>query len=532
MASCANQVTPSGGAKDESPPQPLKFSPANGSVFFTSQEIVIEFDEYFQANDVFNQLVISPPLSTTPDVKVKGKKLIIRLSETLRDSTTYTINFGESIKDIKENNVLENFTYVFSTGSYIDSMQITGSVRDVLTGKNAEKIYVVLYPAGNDTLFRTTKPYYFAKTNTAGAFQINNIKEGLYTIYAIEDQNFNFYYDLPNERIAFTDSIIKIDSAVQPVQLFLFLENNTKQQLLSAKSYRFGLSQLAFATNADSVNITYAGNAKENIRLEKNATGDTIFFWHPDAYLTEHSFNIKYDSIDTLLTVQVKALPPDSNLRTIQNSFVSNALPASRGGDTSKLFTGWDLDKKVILFFANPLVEITPEMFQVTNDSTKESFQPQVFIDSLNSRILNIQFPWVQRTRYTITISEGATKDLYQLQNAAAVFFIETRKTEDYGNVKFNFSNTSTAQAILQFMKSDNTVINQKILNAGIETQLTYNYLLPGKYVFRVIKDANGNGKWDAGSLQQKKQPEQILYYPGEVTIKANWEQELKWVIE
>ncbi|MFN0275133.1 MAG: Ig-like domain-containing protein, partial [Chitinophagales bacterium] len=124
---CANQVTPSGGTKDEIPPTPEKFTPENFSTFFSADEIVVEFNEYFQATDVFNQVVISPPMEKTPDIKVKGKKLVIKLNSVLRNSTTYTINFGESIKDITEGNVLENFTYVFSTGSYIDSLTLRGT---------------------------------------------------------------------------------------------------------------------------------------------------------------------------------------------------------------------------------------------------------------------------------------------------------------------------------------------------------------------------------------------------------------------
>ncbi|MBC8046356.1 MAG: Ig-like domain-containing protein [Fimbriimonadaceae bacterium] len=529
IQSCANQVTPTGGEKDVTPPQPLSFSPKNKSTFFSVDEIEIQFDEYFQTTDIFNQVVISPPLDNQPEIKVKGKKLIIKLNNTLRDSTTYTINFGESIKDITENNVLENFTYVFSTGSYIDSLSISGNVVDILTGVNAEKAYAVLYPAGDDSLFLISKPYYFAKTNESGSFVINNIKEGNYNIYAIEDQNFNFYYDLPNERIAFSDSIIKIDTNASTITLQLFSEDKIRQKLLSAKSYRYGQSKIAFGKNTRDVQITFKGEQNIKSFFEKNITGDTLTFWHRDIYLTEHTFQIQYDTIDTIINVAVKSFPKDSVFTKNKNTFRANAEPTQRGNSTDKLITGWDMKKNIQLTFLNPLDSIFTDQFLITEDSLAQIITPEIKIDSLNKKILTINYNWQSGKKYFIHINRSATIDIFGLSNDSVSYYIQTKKIEDYGTINFDITNSKPFPLLLQFMKKDNTLLQEKIIYANTNTSITYNFLLPDKYIFRAIADRNNNGKWDTGNLSEKKQPEQIYYYPGEVTTKANWEMQLKW---
>lgn len=529
---CANQVTPTGGEKDLTPPGVKNFTPYNYSVFFNAQEIEIEFDEYFQATDIFNQIVISPPMESAPDVKVRGKKLKIIFNGSLRDSTTYTINFGESIKDITEGNVLENFTYVFSTGSYIDSLTIKGNVSDILTGKPAEKIYVVLYPTTSDTLFTTTKPYYFAKTNSVGEFQIYNIKEGAYNLYAIEDQNFNYYYDLPNERIAFADSVIFIDTTTASVQLNLFSEDKTEQNILAAKSYRYGQSQIVFSDKTDSVKVQFEGEKNERSFFEKNKAGDTMYFWHPDVYLSEHLFRIQFDTIDTILSIDVKSLSADSIITKNKNTFSCNAMPVTHAGSASQLYKGWDLSRQIDITFSNPIDSVFKDKFLVFEDTTKNTVLPEIFIDSLHKQNLTLRYNWLPEKNYMIQIQEGATKDIFGLRSDSASYYIQTKKNEDYGTIVLTIYNNQNSKLIIEFLKQDLSVLNEKNVAPNAVTPLTYQYLLPGKYFFRAIKDDNKNGRWDTGNLSEKKQPEQIIYFSTEITVKANWEMELKWVID
>lgn len=535
LNSCANQVTPTGGKTDETPPVVNSVHPDTNSVFFTADEIVFEFDEYIQATDVFNQVVISPPLENAPEIKVKGKKLIVKLNNTLRDSTTYTINFGESIKNISENIVLDNFTYAFSTGSYIDSLTVSGNVNDILTGKSVPKIYAVLYPAGGDSSFTSTKPYYFAKTNAAGDFTIRNIRSGDYDIYAIEDQNFNYYYDLPNERIAFLDSTLHIDSNnITNIDLHLFSEELFRQQLLSAKSYRYGQSQLAFAANTDTLNIQYAGSDSADGFFERNKSGDTIIFWHPDIYLNEHVFHIRYDTIDTLLHVQVKALQQDSDFLKNINDVTDGVVSMQRGTTSTagKTVIGWDLSRNIELKFRNPLDKIYRNTFIIKEDSTDNAMPVIISFDSLYKNKIIISYAWKPDTKYSVYIPPGATKDIYGLLNDSISFSIVTKKTEDYATVKCNTVNTFAYPVIIELLRKDMSVVTTRKLEPLQNTQLQFIRINAEAYTMRAIIDVNSNGKWDTGDLSEQLQPEPIIFYPVSIATKANWEIELKWEIK
>ncbi|MEK6616765.1 MAG: Ig-like domain-containing protein, partial [Bacteroidota bacterium] len=142
---CAQIVNPNGGPKDVSPPHAVKYIPDSAKTNFSTKNIVIVFDEYIQLNDLQKQLVISPPMNIQPEIKVKGKSLLIELKDTLRKNTTYTFNFGNSIRDFTEANALEDFQYVFSTGSFIDSLKLSGAVKNAFDLKTEKGILVMLY---------------------------------------------------------------------------------------------------------------------------------------------------------------------------------------------------------------------------------------------------------------------------------------------------------------------------------------------------------------------------------------------------
>jgi hypothetical protein len=196
LASCAQVVAPGGGKKDTTPPQVLKYTPDSASLNFKGKTIEILFDEFIQLKDLNTQLIISPPLEFTPDINIRGKSLIIEFNgkEVLKDNTTYCISLSNAIQDINENNAKENFSYIFSTGSYIDSLKLNGKVELAFDHKTENGILVMLYSDLNDSVVYKSLPAYFGKTNDEGLFQINNIRAGKYNIRALKDVNANYKY--------------------------------------------------------------------------------------------------------------------------------------------------------------------------------------------------------------------------------------------------------------------------------------------------------------------------------------------------
>lgn len=522
---CANIVTPSGGAKDEIAPVLDTVFPINKSLEFSSEQIVFHFNEYIQISDIFNQLIISPPVEEFPDVSVKGKKLIVKLKNELRDSTTYTLNFGESIKDITEGNILENFTYVFSTGNELDSLKLDGIVNDVITGDPKEKVYVLLYPNTSDTLFTTSKPYYFAKTNSSGQFNIENIKEGKYFIYALEDQNFNFYYDLPNEKIAFKNEEISIDSNLRNIQLALFQEQSSEQKFLGAKSFRYGQVSLFFASNTKNFSI----NSESEFLLQKNKTEDTITFWMNNVFIDTQSLEIRFNDIDTSLTIPVKSIPKDSSISKMKNAYTINIEKPVKGSSQSANRAPWDLNKNLEITFQNPLSSFTDSLITIKDDSLQTNLNAILKLDSSDLRKIIVSAQWLQFRSYDVMINQNASKDIFGITNDSASFKIKTKKAADYAQIILKIKTDSSEQIIFELLDKKLNIIKSELISGKTENKFIFSYLYPDSYKMRIIKDSNKNGKWDTGNYENKSQPEQIIYYNQEIATKSNWEIELNW---
>jgi hypothetical protein len=209
--SCAKIVAPTGGPKDEEHPLIVTVDPPDYTVNFDRKKITITFNEFIQLKDLNNNLIISPPIQEKPTIKVKGKTLVIEFNEELQDSTTYNIYFGNSVQDYNEGNPIENFQYVLSTGAYIDSLSISGKVINSFNLLPEEGVYVMLYKELEDSVPIKQIPVYLSKTNKEGLFRINNVSNNKFKLFALRDFNKNYLFDLPNEDIAFIDSLVLFD---------------------------------------------------------------------------------------------------------------------------------------------------------------------------------------------------------------------------------------------------------------------------------------------------------------------------------
>ena len=533
MYGCANVVTPTGGEKDVLPPVALSFSPDTNSLFFNTNEIKITFDEFIQLSDAFNQVLISPPLNNTPDYKVKGKTLTIKLNDTLKENTTYTINFGQSIKDITESNILNNFTYVFSTGEQLDSLQVKGRSVDMLSGKPSEKAYAVLYYEPTDTSFTTSRPYYFARIDKEGNFTIKNIRSGKYRLYVLEDMNFNYYYDLPNERIAFQDSILEVNGEIPLQKMSVFSEDKLPQSLTDIKSPRYGMTRLVFAKNASNVSIKYTGTDTAETYIARNVTGDTLTFWHSNYVLDSHKLAIQFDTTLLDRTIAIKTFPKDSDFTKQHNTFTTNAIPINKGAGAR---ADWDPERDIILKCYNPVTQLStsPKVYSdsiLLGDATW-------FTDTLDATKVYIRYPFKPETNYDIRIEAGSMHDIFGLTNLSDTIFIKTRKLDAYGTLNIALTNSSNSQLIVELIKFDLSPVQTWVLpveqfqNETHTFNIKKSYLLPGVYRIRVTKDTNGDRKWTTGELVQYRQPETIIYYPTDQNVRANWDNEIEWEIK
>ncbi len=261
ISSCAQIVSPGGGKKDITPPQVVRYSPDSAQLNFKSRSIEITFDEFVQLKDLNSQLIISPPLENEPDINLKNKKLIIDLNkkDSLKPNTTYCISFGNAIQDLNENNPIDNFRYIFSTGTYIDSLFVKGKVENAFDHKTEKGVLVMLYSDLRDSMVYKKLPEYFAKTKEDGTFQINNIRNGKYRIIALKDGNANYKYDGETESIGFVDTLIN-PSEKKNIVIDIFQESSKKVFLKKYFHPSYGKVVLVFNQGTDSLRVTNLTN--------------------------------------------------------------------------------------------------------------------------------------------------------------------------------------------------------------------------------------------------------------------------------
>ena len=233
--SCATVVTPSGGPKDITPPKMLSSQPENLSINFKGEKIIFNFDEFVQLKTPEKFLLISPPLSELPDIKVKGRSVVIKLEDSLRSNTTYNFYLGDAIVDITENNPITNFNFAFSTGPDIDSLSLSGNVTDAYTRMPVKGALVMLYTDFADSVPMKQIPVYVSRTLENGNYSFNSLASGKYRAVALVDGNSDYMYNLPTEMVGFSSD------SVQP----FYSKVNINDTSAAAKSEIQNLKQVA-----------------------------------------------------------------------------------------------------------------------------------------------------------------------------------------------------------------------------------------------------------------------------------------------
>ena len=515
LYSCAQIVPLSGGDRDVTPPKEVISVPLNGSTDFTANTIVIEFNEYIRLQNLSSQLIISPLLEETPQITVKGKKLIIKLKSELTPHTTYSFNFGNAIIDITENNAIPNFKYVFSTGTYIDSLSYSGHVIDAfeLTGK--ENIYVLLYDQFNDSIPLKELPRYVSITDKNGDFSITNIAEGKYKVFALEDINSNYLYDLPNEQIAFKEEPIQIDSSSTENVLFLFKEDNELQYVKKAESNHYGNIAVQFnlPTNDLSFHFLQPTLEKEQYLIEKNKAGDSLSIWLIDPKNIENiELEIKDNNaiIDTVTT------------HLLKQEIVSDTLPFI----TTNVSEKFHLNTPIFIASTSPIAQFLSDSIRLYEDSI---LVPSLTWDSLSLKKFELAYQFKENTPYQLVIPPATFTTIYGTKNDTIIQNFQTKKESDYGNIYLKINPDFSASYFIELYKGNRLI--RKVSYSGNET-ITYNYLTPGSYSLKLIVDENKNRRWDTGNYLEHLQPERVIFYTKDINIRANWDNEVIWNVK
>ena len=582
--SCASMGTPDGGPYDEMPPKFVGSTPRIYAVNAKNQKLELEFDEFIKLEKASEKVVVSPPQLDQPEIKVLGKKVVVELIDTLKDSTTYTIDFSDAIVDNNEGNPMGHFTYSFSTGSSIDTMEVSGTVLNAADLEPIKGIQVGLHKNLNDSAFTKLPFDRVSRTDSRGHFSIRGVAPGKYRIYALMDGNQNYLFDSKTEAIAFSDSIIvpSMMSATRQdtiwkdtltidtiktigytrfmpddIILRVFKEENTRQYFSRGQRDKENHFILKFSAKADTLPTLTGLNfdATDAFIVEPNAGNDSICYWIKDSlvyqmdtlqlkmdYLYTDSLNQLVPKTDTIylankLTRAQKEKLAKKEAEEKEKERKKKERKGEKVGPESTPFLNmkvdapstFDINKNIVLSFEEPVVRMDTSAIHV-NVKVDTLWVKTPFLlvaDSVVPRQYEILASWEPEKEYQLQIDSAAFTGLYGLQTNKVEQTLKVKKLDEYGTLLLNLPGVEQT-CIVELLDSSGKVLRQQAVTP--EGTADFYYLAPNtKYYIRMFDDRNGNKVWDTGVFETGIQPEEVYYFPKVWEMKANFEFEETW---
>ena len=509
FSSCAKKGRPSGGPKDETPPLFVIANPPYKTINFKEKQIKIEFNEYIKLKDVNSQLIISPPQKNRPLISPQGgasKYITIKIIDTLLPNTTYTFDFGNSVEDNNEGNKLENFKYVFSTGNYIDSLNLKGSVKNSYASDKVENIKMLLYKA--DTSYRDStvykrKPDYVTSTLDSSSYRFSNLKEGKYFLFALKDAAGDYLFDPRRDQLGFLkDTIVLPRDSIILKQIALF-KQEIPYSFKRASELRKGQLIFGYEGLAKDLKIDVLSDVPTNFKtisfFEKDK--DSLNLWHSPIEKDSLVFKVTNGSVIDTTVVKLRKKELDSLVVT----------PVTRGY----------LEFKDTLLFSpnNPITKIdTTKIVFIDKDTLKVPYTP--FISKTENKV-GILFDKKYDGNYNITIEPKALTDIFNQVNDTIKLRFKTKKPEDYGDITYSIQNPKNKSLIIELIDENNNLEGKALVNSS--TLVSFKFLKAKKYTVRVIYDDNNNGKWDTGNYFNRSQPEKVEYFHKDYEVRLNF---------
>lgn len=508
---CASIQKPQGGPRDKTPPKLLKATPADKTIKFDAKEIQLDFDEYFKLNNQYQEISISPAQEKIPEYRAKQKSLVIGLKDSLHKNTTYVISFGKAIGDVNENNILKNFTYVFTTGTEIDSLTISGKVINSETQQPEKDATVFIFTSKQDSaMFGKKKPSYYSTTDSSGNFKISNLHANTYKIYALKEASPNRIYDNDNELIALLPKNIQLKKDTSNINLTLFKQIPQKFRVVERKIDADGKLFFAFNKSIAQPSIRILQN--ENLNSQK-----IVVFSKEADTAKVYLRNMDFDSVKVAILSANKALDTVT-LRKGKKETYKRVLSIS-----NNLSGGLLKPKGSVYFTSNFPIESTNEAQIILNEDSVPKYGFALEKDTANLGKYLLKYPWKADKHYEVIFNEGTFIDIFGNKNKKTTIPFQLNKEENYGNMTFNVILPDTSKTyIFELLNSDKKPI--KSLSINRNQKLVFDNYPIGKYNVRVIYDLNRNGKWDTGNIKNRTLPEPIWYFNKELILRGNFD--------
>lgn len=584
LYSCAKMGAPDGGWYDETPPHVVGAMPAEKSTHVSKRNIRINFNEFVKIDNPTQNVVVSPPQLEVPEIKGEGKSINVKLIDKLQPNTTYTIDFSNAISDNNEGNPLGNFTYSFSTGNHIDTLEVAGYVVQAADLEPVKGILVGLYADLSDTAFKTKPMLRVSRTDSRGHFIIRGVTPGKYRVYALQDADGNYSFNQRSEMLAFNHDIIEpsfrpdvrqdtlwrdslhIESIAQ-VSYTHFLPDNiclrafneivTDRHLLKSERPEPNHFTLYY-TYGDSVLPNVRGlnfNTKDAFVVESSAHKDTVTYWLRDTALVNR---------DTLKMVVTQNITDSTGVLRQQEdtlTLLAKVPYAKRLKDKQKAFDEWkkkqdklkkrgepyettmpeeplkleitpsgdmDPDQNISIVAKEPLKDVDTNHVRLFSHPSGDSlwYKEPYELKRISNEEFQVKAAWKPGTEYSFEADSTAFETIYGTMSGKLKQGLKVRGEDAYASLIMTISGMQGRHIIAQLLDGQSKIVKQSFTDNG---QAEFYYLKPGKYFMRMILDANNNKKWDTGNYDTNLQPEEVYYNPDEIECKAKWDLTLTW---
>lgn len=585
VAGCARMGSPDGGWYDETPPRVIGANPAEGAVNVKAKQFYVDFNEFIKIENASENVIVSPPQTEAPEIKSQGKRISIKLVDSLKANTTYTIDFSSSISDNNEGNPLGNYTYTFSTGNRIDTLEVAGYVINAENLEPVKGILVGLYDNLSDSAFCKLPMLRVARTDSRGHFIVRGVAPGRYHIFALQDQDGDYRYGQRSEMMGFSDQIIEPtfkddirqdtlwkDSlrimSIDRVHYTHFLPDDVCLRVFNAtistrcllKSERPDPRYLLLNYSyPDSVLPTIKGlnfDATDAFLIERPVAGkDSLLYWLRDTAL------VNQDTLRLSVTTSITDTLGVLRQQTDTLEFLSKVSYARRLKEQQKKIEEWqkdqekkkkrgepydsimppealalkfepsqslDPDQNIIITSPTPLEPVDTGMIHLYSHQQNDSlwYKEPYDLRRLSDMTYVLRASWRPDMEYSLETDSAAFRDIYGTVTKAQKMGLKVPGNDTYASLLITINGMSGKHLLVNLLDKSGNVVKTDTVDNG---QAEFYYLKEGDYYVSLIIDANHNGKWDTGDYDLKLQPEQVYFYPEKITCKAKWDMTVGW---
>ena len=511
VVGCAKRGSITGGSKDTIAPVMKVSFPKNFSKNFKGNEIKLVFDENIKLKNLNKQLIISPPMKYEPSIlpTTPTKTITIKIKDTLQPNTTYSFNFGQSIADNNEGNPLNQFKYVFSTGDYIDSLSLGGTIKSAYDKEVESFVSVMLYDVNDnfkDSVVYNNNPRYVTNTlDSLKTFRLENLKAGKYLLVAMKDYNSNNKYNPKTDKIGFSKEFITIpNDTLYELELFKETLPFKTFKPSQASGNRLFLGYEGVANTAAARPKLILKNRTEILShvITKFPKKDSLQIWYKPIKVDSLTLAVAKDKYEANFTFKIK----DQKKDTLK-------IAALQTGNLN-------FRERFTLESATPLIRVANSKINVINNAkAKVPFTTEY--DEFNQK-LYFDFKKEPLENYSFEILPGALTDFYEKSNDTLTYKLNTRSTSDYGNLTVTLENIKQFPVIIELTNTKGDVLAAEYTEKM--TTIEFNLIEPELYTLRAIYDTNNNKEWDSGNYLEKRQAEEVIYFSKEIDVRANWD--------